>query len=220
MRAPVLMQSRLVGVLLASVLVISGCATHSINRQDFESIKQPMSMGWLKTRNLRVPTVAGLILTAAGGLATAPVGAYLDGQSTKNMNKTVLLPDMGFEVASRVMNIWREKGALHEMVLLQSPVESDHQLQGPSMVFEMVEPFFMGIDGYLVATCRVTMKDNSGRTIYKSKETFNGFSRHRKRISRKDIKADDGRLLIEEMEFASQHIADNFVKNILVNLSK
>jgi len=220
MRATVLMQSRLFGVLLASVLVISGCASQRLNRQDYESIKQPMSVVWLKTPNLRAPTVAGLVLTMAGGIATAPVGVYMNEQSTKELRMTVVFPDIGFEVASRVMSIWREKGAVHEMVLLQSPIEKDHKSQGPSMVFEIIEPFFLGVDGYLVATCRITMKDNFGKTIYKSKEWFNGFSQHRKRFSRKEFKADNGRLLIEEMEFASQHIADNFVKNILVNLSK
>lgn len=220
MRAIVLMQSRLFGVLLASVLVISGCASQRLNRQDYESIKQPMSVAWLKTPNLRAPTVAGLVLTMAGGIATAPVGVYMNEQSTKELRMTVVFPDMGFEVASRVMSIWREKGAVHEVVLLQSPVEKDHKFQGPSMVFEIIEPFFLGVDGYLVATCRITMKDNSGKTIYKSKEWFNGFSQHRKRFSPKEFKADNGRLLIEEMKFASQHIADNLAKNILVNISK
>jgi hypothetical protein len=215
-----LMQSRLFGVLIASALVVSGCARQAMTRQDFESAKLPISVAWLKTRDLRTPTVAGLVLRMAGGIATAPVGAYLDEKSAEKMKKEIVVPDMGFEVASRFMSIWREKGAAPEMVLLQAPIEKDHRFPGASIVFEIIEQFYIGVDGYLVATCRITMKDNSGKTIHKNLEWFNGFSLDRKRRSLDEFKADNGKLLIEEMKFASQYIADKFVKEILVDLSK
>jgi hypothetical protein len=207
-----LMQSRLFGVLIASALVVSGCARQAMTRQDFESAKLPISVAWLKTRDLRTPTWAGLVLSI--------YGAYLDEKSAEKMKKEIVVPDMGFEVASRFMSIWREKGAAPEMVLLQAPIENDHIFPGASIVFKIVEQFYIGVDGRLVATCRITMKDNSGKTIHKNLEWFNGFSLDRKRRSLDEFKADNGKLLVEEMKFASQYIADKFVKEILVDLSK
>jgi hypothetical protein len=207
-----LMQSRLLGVLIASALVVSGCARQAMTRQDFESAKLPISVAWLKTRDLRTPTWAGLVLSI--------YGAYLDEKSAEKMKKEIVVPDMGFEVASRFMSIWREKGAAPEMVLLQAPIENDHRFPGASIVFEIIEQFYIGVDGRLVATCRITMKDNSGKTIHKNLEWFNGFSLGRKRRSLDEFKADNGKLLVEEMKFASQYIADKFVKKILVDLSK
>jgi hypothetical protein len=207
-----LMQSRLLGVLIASALVVSGCARQAMTRQDFESAKLPISVAWLKTRDLRTPTWAGLVLSI--------YGAYLDEKSAEKMKKEIVVPDMGFEVASRFMSIWREKGAAPEMVLLQAPIENDHRFPGASIVFKIVEQFYIGADGRLVATCRITMKDNSGNTIHKNLEWFNGYSLNRKRRSLDEFKADNGKLLVEEMKFASQYIADKFVKKILVDLSK
>ena len=206
------MQSRLFGVLIASALVVSGCARQAMTRQDFESAKLPISVAWLKTRDLRTPTWAGLVLSI--------YGAYLDEKSAEKMKKEIVVPDMGFEVASRFMSIWREKGAAPEMVLLQAPIENDHRFPGASIVFKIVEQFYIGVDGRLVATCRITMKDNSGKTIHKNLEWFNGFSLDRKRRSLDEFKADNGKLLVEEMKFASQSIAEKFVKKILVDLSK
>jgi hypothetical protein len=155
-----------------------------------------------------------------GGVATAPIGAYLNQKSAEKTKKEVVVPDMGFEVASRFMSIWQEKGAAPEMVLLQAPIENDHRFPGASIVFEIIEQFYLGVDGRLVATCRITMRDNSGKTIHKNREWFNGYSLDRKRHSLNEFRADNGKLLVEEMKFASQYLADTFVKKILVDLSK
>jgi hypothetical protein len=213
-RAIIGMRIRLFGALLISVLMLSGCFTQALIRQDFESIKPPISVAWQKTPNLRTPTVAGLVL--------GPMGVYLDTKSADRMKKEIVVPDMGFEVASRFISIWREKGAAPEMVLLQSPIENDHKFPGASIVFEFLEQPspVIGADGYFMALCRITMKDNSGKTIHKNQVMFNGFGLDRKRHSLDEFKADNGKLLVEEMKFASQYIADVFVNKLLVELSK
>jgi len=212
-----LMLSRLFGVLLTTVLAVSGCAT--LTRQDFKSVTPPISVAWQKTPDLRAPTWASVILTTFGGIATAPIGVYLESQSTKEVKGKIVIPDLGFEVASRFMTIWREKGTAPEMVLLQFPIKNDHKFPGPSIDFKF-KNYVLGADGWLMALGKITMKDNSGKTIHDgSWKMFNG-ARDRKRHSREEFMTDNGKLLVEEIKVASQYLANEFLKEILFELSK
>jgi len=210
-----LMRSLLFGVLLTIVLAVSGCAT--LTRQDFKSVTPPISVAWQKTPDLRAPTWASVILTTFGGIVTAPIGAIVEGQSTKELKEKIVIPDIGFEVASRYMSIWREKGTAPEMVLLQFPIENDHKFPGASIDFKF-KHYFIGADGGLLAHCKITMKDNSGRTIHGSWKMF--VSQEGKRLSRDKFMDDNGKLLVEEIKVASQYLANEFVKEILSELSK
>lgn len=214
-----LMRNRLLGVILTSTLLVSGCVTLSMTRQDYESIKPPMHVAWQKTPVLRAPTWASVVLITLGGVVTAPVGAYMEMQSTKKLKGEIVIPDIGFEVASRYMHIWRKKGNPPEMVLAKYPIESDHEFPGASIDFSFTH-YFIGADGGLVANCQIIIKDNYGKTIHKNVKMYTPYALNRKKLSRDEFMEDNGKILVEEIKIAAQYIADEFVKDILVEISK
>jgi len=189
----------------------------------------------MNTPDLRVPTwTSGVLSLVAAGAASpgvaplvgavpavtgATVGTSIEGRSTEQMKKICEIPDAGSEITSRFITIWRNKSAAKKMVLVRTPIQSDHKFQGASIVFHLYQ-YFLGADGYLVVNAGITMKNDSGEIIYVNHAGFNGFSLDRPKHSHEEFMENNCKVLDDELKLAAQHIAEGFVKDINTTLQR
>lgn len=208
---------RLFVIVFIFAYALSGCGATKValTRQTFDSVKTPTSVARLKTPDLFVPTWGGALLAGAGGVVPVLINERNRSHATEQLEEGCAIPDPGFEVTSKFMNIWRKRGHAPKMVLVESTIENNFKFPGASIVFQITW-FKLGLDGYLGVSCEITMKNDSGQIIHTNNINFITQEKH----SKDEFRKNNCKLLKEKIMVASQYIAEGFVKEIDAELQR
>jgi hypothetical protein len=153
----------------------------------------------------------------SGGIVTKPVGLYMQESASNQTAAICVIPDTGFEIASRFMTMWQKQGIAPEMVLFKLPTTPDHKFFGASIVFK-TDYIGWVAQGYEYVVITMIMKNNSGEIVYQTTKGWDGKHHDRSSLSPDEFIANNCKPLIEELNAASQGVAEIFVKEILAQL--
>jgi hypothetical protein len=194
-------------------LIIQGCGGVNLTRRDLEKVNT-MTVGRAKTPLLEVKTIAGVVLVGA-------VGSYIDYNASKNFQSQrgsrptdfgELLVRKFAEKARKDIKGWPETK------ILDGPVPKSKEFDGPSALFSF-GTIMLTADDYLYAEAFLTMKDSEGRVICDKFGRFNGYQAKRTQRSPDQYIDNDGELLREEIEYAADYLAADFVNVINESLA-
>lgn len=202
-------------LLCVASLVFQGCATY----RDKAFVKQDMtSLSPLKVVRHETPniwkfspggTAGGLLL---GGIIGLRVSAELNG---KKLREKIEIPDFGQLVMDKfVARAGKEIPNWPAMDIEKEPVNAEYSYKaGNILEFKLDNPcltFESGGCFYSITT--VVLKNMNGNVLWK--RSFGYLSKEYGRQRKlEEFEADNGKLLKEEMDFAAEETASNFIKH-------
>lgn len=227
----------LVVVLTVSFLVLQGCASSNkqFTNQNLSSL-EPIKVcryetpGIMKSTGTETALLALVTLAAPGGSALLVVGdeyARARGSDTQTM-----IPDFGSLVMNKFLErIHNERSDRPALTVMQDPLKEDFSEKCTVMEFKVNRVAYGSIDltrggialergldkgvvsnGFL-SKATVTMKDSQGEVLWQKSYVYlsENFDRS---MSVDELEADNFNLLREEMEFAAEKTAANFIEHL------
>lgn len=227
----------LVVVLTVSSLVLQGCASSNKqftnrNLSSLEPIKvcRYETPGIMKSTGTETALLALVTLAAPGGSALLVVGdeyARARGSDTQTM-----IPDFGSLVMNKFLErIHNERSDRPALTVMQDPLKEDFSEKCTVMEFKVNRVAYGSIDltrggialergldkgvvsnGFL-SKATVTMKDSQGEVLWQKSYVYlsENFDRS---MSVDELEADNFNLLREEMEFAAEKTAADFIEHL------
>jgi len=205
-------------VLVTSLILLQGCAANkSFVKKDLTTLA-PLKVVYHETPSIRRSTLGGAIFSAttdvllAGVLGAAVIGDAVMKSDGKEAQEKIY--DFGYMVMKTFV-----KRAINEipdwpaMNVINKPVGDDYSEQSTLLKFQ-VEHLAYGYRGYrgsgFQGTTTVTMKDATGDVLWQRSFTYipNDFNRNK---SVDEFEADNYKLLKEELEFAAEKTAADFI---------
>ncbi|MCL4477081.1 MAG: hypothetical protein M1508_12795 [Nitrospirae bacterium] len=227
----------LVVVLTVSFLVLQGCASSNkqFTNQNLSSL-EPIKVcryetpGIMKSTGTETALLALVTLAAPGGSALLVVGdeyAKARGSDTQTM-----IPDFGSLVMNKFLErIHNERSDRPALTVMQDPLKEDFSEKCTVMEFKVNRVAYGSIDltrggialergldkgvvsnGFL-SKATVTMKDSQGEVLWQKSYVYlsENFDRS---MSVDELEADNFNLLREEMEFAAEKTAADFIEHL------
>jgi len=224
-------------VLTVSFLVLQGCASSNkqFTNQNLSSL-EPIKVcryetpGIMKSTGTETALLALVTLAAPGGSALLVVGdeyARARGSDTQTM-----IPDFGSLVMNKFLErIHNERSDWPALTVMQDPLKEDFSEKCTVMEFKVNRVAYGSIDltrggialergldkgvvsnGFL-SKATVTMKDSQGEVLWQKSYVYlsENFDRS---MSVDELEADNFNLLREEMEFAAEKTAADFIEHL------
>jgi len=195
-----------------SIIFLNGCALDkTFVKKDMASLG-PMKVVRHEPPGFEVQTGGGMFLIALGGCVTAPAGAYIIHQRSKEIRPH--LPDF----TELVMNSFVEKAGKEiagwpQVSIEPAPVKKDYKYtEGSLLEFKLINIYAVHFVMGFITETRVTMKDANGDVIWRKSFSYKSRSLDRKK-SIDEFTAEQGKLLKEEMVFAADYTAMDFIKH-------
>jgi hypothetical protein len=224
-------------VVAISQLFLQGCASSNkqLARKDFSSL-EPIKVCRYETPGIMKSTVsetallALVTLAAPGGTALLVVGdEYARARGSDTQAK---IPDFGFLIMDKFLaRIKNERPDWPALTVVQEPLKEDFSENCTVLEFKVNRVAYGSIDltrggivfergldkgvvsDGLLTKATVTMKDTQGEVLWQKSYVYLSENFERKR-SLEELEADDFRLLIEEIEFAAEKTAADFIQHI------
>ena len=227
----------LLALLLLSPLFLAGCASGNkqFTKQDMSS-SGPLKVcryetpGIMKSTGTETALLALVTLAAPGGSALLVVGdefARARGSDTQSR-----IPDFGFLVMNNFLQrITKERPDWPVPTVVQEPLKEDFAEKCTVIEFKVNRVAYGSIDltrggivlergldkgvisnGFL-SKATVTMKDSQGEVLWQKSYVYlsENFDRN---MSTDELEADNFTLLKEEMEFAAEKTAEDFIEHL------
>lgn len=224
-------------VLTVSLLILQGCASSStqFTKKDMSS-SEPIKVcryetpGIMKSTGTETAFLALVTLAAPGGSALLVVGdEYAKARGSDTQTR---IPDFGSLVMNKFLErIKNERPDWPALTVIQDPLKEDFSEKCTVIEFKVNRVAYGSVDltrggialergldkgvvssGFL-SKATVSMKDSQGEILWQKSYVYlsENFDRN---MSLDELEADNFNLLREEIEFAAEKTADDFIEHL------
>lgn len=198
-------------ILILAFLLNSCSSSKPIAKSDIDNIKY-LKIVRTKTPELSTYSLGGVLLGfTLFGAVGAEIAMHLDAPTTSNDFGEIIM----YRFAERIYN---EVPNLPEFLVRKEPVINNYSFQGTLLKIEVKSIMLHGKGGFM-SIVNFTMKQPDGHLIWKKGYLYWGEKLGRFHTI-KEFKADNGKLLKEEIEFATNNIVSVFVEDFKENFIK